>query len=78
MAGLLSMLKKPKAATSMAPVSEEEAAPDDESGGSEKELARLAVQAIKAGDEDAAVDALIEAIRACVNKEDAGEYPPAA
>ncbi len=78
MAGLLALLKKPKAATPSAPSSDEEAAPDSESGGSEKEFARLAYQAVKAGDEDAFVDALVGAIRACVNKEDADEYPPAA
>lgn len=49
---------------------------DDEAGGSEKELARLAVQSIQEGDEEAATSALLGAIKACVAKAKSGGYAP--
>lgn len=44
---------------------EEPEAEGDEAGGSEKEFARLAAEAIGDGDYDAAADALVSLVKAC-------------
>ncbi len=49
---------EPKSAPSMA-------AAEEDSGGSEKEFARIASEAIAAGDHDAAADALVSLVKAC-------------
>lgn len=54
---------KPKAP--MGPEEESEETPDSESGGSEKEFARLAAEAIADKDFDAAADALVSLVKAC-------------
>ncbi len=68
---LLALMAKPKGLAA----DDEEAPPSEKSeGGSEDKLFRLAIQAIKDGDEDAAVEALRGAVEACVKKSEAGEY----
>ena len=78
MKGGLLMLAAPKGKPS-APAAEKPTPEADESEGSEKELFRLAVQAIKDGDDEGAADALEAAVKACVGKaEDGGYEPPSA
>lgn len=43
----------------------DEAAPESESGGSEKKFARLAAESIADKDFDAAADALVSLVKAC-------------
>lgn len=54
---------KPKGSLSAKEDGEE--AEESESGGSEKEYARLASEAIADGDHDAAADALVSLVKAC-------------
>ena len=66
--GLSIALLAPKKGAS----SDEEEVPVSKSSvdtGSEKKFAMLAVQAIKDGDDDAAADALVSMVKACVGKD---------
>ena len=67
--GFMALLAKPKGSVEEP---DEEEAPSGE-GGSARKLAALAVQAIRDGDDDAATDALVGAIRACMSEEDDAE-----
>lgn len=75
MAGaIMAMLAKPKGGASE-PDGDEEVAPESKPGGSSaKKLALLAVQAMKDGDDEAAADALVGAMKACATESEAGEY----
>lgn len=63
MANLLSAALKPKGDGEEKPKKEAE----EESGSSEMEFARLASEASAAGDHDAAAEALVSAIKACMS-----------
>lgn len=70
MKGLALILGKAKGAPKALgaePEEDAEEAEESETSSSEKEFARLASEAIEAGDHDSAADAIVGAIKACMS-----------
>jgi hypothetical protein len=71
MKGLALILGKAGSPKGGAAEPEKPEAPEEKSGSSEREYARLASEAIADGDHDAAADALVSMVKACM-----GSYGP--
>jgi hypothetical protein len=67
----LALVLSPKSPKASEKDESEPATDEDEEGGSEKEYARLASESSAAGDHDAAADALVSMVKACM-----GSYGP--
>lgn len=67
----LALIMSPKKGPPEAAEPDGDEAPDDDAGGSEMEFARIAADAIAAGDKEAGAEALVKAIKACM-----GSYGP--